>query len=445
MTEPAPERVRVTGPPQRAGRRAPRTSEIDDQTAARRGADGLADPGPAAAGDADPAAGAGLRPRRAPRLPPRARAWPTYASSACPLAWLLLGGLVYPFLFAARPLLRPPGRAQRAGLRRPRRHRRAAVRRSDRERHRPQHRRGRPGHRRHAGDRHLGAAVLAHHQRLLRRLADGPAGASTPRRSAASTSPPRPSSASPAWCSRSAPTCSGTPSAGPPATSSCWSWSPRRCAARAPTRCPTSPRPGWPRRRVRAASLAAGGGDRLALPAAAVPGRRRWCMEAALGAPRWLGAVVVAVVVLANVLSGGMRSITFVQAFQYWLKLTALLVPAVVLLGVWVGDGAPNPADAGRRRRQRHALVAAAGQRRRRGPLRDVLADRRDVPRHHGPAARGGPLLHQPRRPRRPPYDAGGAGPARHLLPAAAGLRRARPGVRRVRRAPTSSCWSCRG
>jgi cation/acetate symporter len=70
-------------------------------------------------------------------------------------------------------------------------------------------------------------------------------------------------------------------------------------------------------------------------------------MEAAIGAPRWLGAVVVAAVVLANVLSGGMRSITFVQAFQYWLKLTALLVPAVVLLMVWVGDGAPNPADAG--------------------------------------------------------------------------------------------------
>ena len=32
MTEPAPERVRVTGPPQRAGHRRARTSEIDDQT-----------------------------------------------------------------------------------------------------------------------------------------------------------------------------------------------------------------------------------------------------------------------------------------------------------------------------------------------------------------------------------------------------------------------------
>ena len=69
-------------------------------------------------------------------------------------------------------------------------------------------------------------------------------------------------------------------------------------------------------------------------------------LTASIGAPRWLGAVVVGLVVLANVTSGGMRSITFVQAFQYWLKLTALLVPAAVLLVVWAGDGAPNPADA---------------------------------------------------------------------------------------------------
>ena len=40
-----------------------------------------------------------------------------------------------------------------------------------------------------------------------------------------------------------------------------------------------------------------------------------------------------------------MRSVTFVQAFQYWLKLTALLVPAVFLLLVWLGDGATSPAD----------------------------------------------------------------------------------------------------
>ncbi|WP_225825704.1 cation acetate symporter [Streptomyces naphthomycinicus] len=62
------------------------------------------------------------------------------------------------------------------------------------------------------------------------------------------------------------------------------------------------------------------------------------------GAPRWLGGVLVAVVVALAVAAGGMRSITFVQAFQYCLKLTALLVPAVFLLVAWHGD--PRPADA---------------------------------------------------------------------------------------------------
>ncbi|WP_425564133.1 sodium:solute symporter family transporter, partial [Sphaerisporangium rubeum] len=59
------------------------------------------------------------------------------------------------------------------------------------------------------------------------------------------------------------------------------------------------------------------------------------------GAPPWVGGVVVAVVVAVNVLSGGMRSITFVQAFQYWLKLTALAVPLLFLLFAWYGNGAP--------------------------------------------------------------------------------------------------------
>jgi cation/acetate symporter len=65
-----------------------------------------------------------------------------------------------------------------------------------------------------------------------------------------------------------------------------------------------------------------------------------------VGADPWVGGTLVAVVVLVNVMSGGMRSITFVQAFQYWLKVTALLVPVVFLLMVWAGDGASSPADA---------------------------------------------------------------------------------------------------
>ncbi|MGC0333511.1 Na+(H+)/acetate symporter ActP [Streptomyces sp. SAI-170] len=62
------------------------------------------------------------------------------------------------------------------------------------------------------------------------------------------------------------------------------------------------------------------------------------------GAPDWLGGVIVAVVVTVTVAAGGMRSITFVQAFQYWLKLTALLVPALFLVLAWQHDGAPSRA-----------------------------------------------------------------------------------------------------
>jgi Na+(H+)/acetate symporter ActP len=60
------------------------------------------------------------------------------------------------------------------------------------------------------------------------------------------------------------------------------------------------------------------------------------------GLPSWAGSVAVAVIVAAVVAAGGMRSITFVQAFQFWLKLTALAVPVVVLLLV-VGGGTVQP------------------------------------------------------------------------------------------------------
>jgi Na+(H+)/acetate symporter ActP len=62
-------------------------------------------------------------------------------------------------------------------------------------------------------------------------------------------------------------------------------------------------------------------------------------LAAITGAPTWVGATVVAFVVLVNVVAGGMRSITLVQAFQYWIKLCALLVPAVILWTVWHHDG----------------------------------------------------------------------------------------------------------
>jgi Na+(H+)/acetate symporter ActP len=57
--------------------------------------------------------------------------------------------------------------------------------------------------------------------------------------------------------------------------------------------------------------------------------------------PAWSGAVAAGVVVVATVVFGGMRSITFVQAFQFWLKFTALAVPAAVLLVFIGGDHQP--------------------------------------------------------------------------------------------------------
>jgi Na+(H+)/acetate symporter ActP len=61
-----------------------------------------------------------------------------------------------------------------------------------------------------------------------------------------------------------------------------------------------------------------------------------------VGAPTWVGGAVVALIVSTIVLSGGMRSITLVQAFQYWLKFTMLLLPIFLFLHHWRGDGSPR-------------------------------------------------------------------------------------------------------
>ncbi|GHF09438.1 cation acetate symporter [Amycolatopsis deserti] len=63
-----------------------------------------------------------------------------------------------------------------------------------------------------------------------------------------------------------------------------------------------------------------------------------------LDAPAWVGAVTVSVLVGVNVIAGGMRAITVVQAFQYWLKLFAIAVPAFVLCAVFLAGGKPGPA-----------------------------------------------------------------------------------------------------
>ena len=58
--------------------------------------------------------------------------------------------------------------------------------------------------------------------------------------------------------------------------------------------------------------------------------------------PYWVGVVVVGGVITANVALGGMRGITFVQAFQYWVKVTAIALPAVVMLIHYRGDELPE-------------------------------------------------------------------------------------------------------
>jgi Na+(H+)/acetate symporter ActP len=61
------------------------------------------------------------------------------------------------------------------------------------------------------------------------------------------------------------------------------------------------------------------------------------------GLPVWVGWGSVVAVVLAVVLMGGMRSITVVQALQFWLKLVAVAIPLLVLVAVWRLDGTPDP------------------------------------------------------------------------------------------------------
>jgi Na+(H+)/acetate symporter ActP len=55
--------------------------------------------------------------------------------------------------------------------------------------------------------------------------------------------------------------------------------------------------------------------------------------------PPWVGSAFVAVVVIINVFGGGMRAITVVQAFQYWLKLFAIAAPTFILCVLFIGNG----------------------------------------------------------------------------------------------------------
>ncbi len=57
------------------------------------------------------------------------------------------------------------------------------------------------------------------------------------------------------------------------------------------------------------------------------------------GLPYWVGVAVVGAVITLNVALGGMKGITLVQAFQYWIKMFAISVPVFVLMAVYGGYG----------------------------------------------------------------------------------------------------------
>src|SRR5215813_8539697 len=60
-------------------------------------------------------------------------------------------------------------------------------------------------------------------------------------------------------------------------------------------------------------------------------------MNSILGWPYWVGIVIVGAVITFNVALGGMKGITFVQAFQYWAKMFAISVPVFILFSYYGG------------------------------------------------------------------------------------------------------------
>ena len=90
------------------------------------------------------------------------------------------------------------------------------------------------------------------------------------------------------------------------------------------------------------------------------------------GSPYWVGVVVVGAIVAINVAIGGMRGITYVQAFQFWVKVFAISVPVIVLLihfgglparAALFGDQFPSGARRGRRGHVHLAYAPAVSRR----------------------------------------------------------------------------------
>jgi cation/acetate symporter len=55
-------------------------------------------------------------------------------------------------------------------------------------------------------------------------------------------------------------------------------------------------------------------------------------LESVAGAPYWVGVAIVGAIVAGTVAFGGMRGVTYVQAYQYWVKTFGIALPACLLL-----------------------------------------------------------------------------------------------------------------
>ncbi len=81
------------------------------------------------------------------------------------------------------------------------------------------------------------------------------------------------------------------------------------------------------------------------------------------GIPYWAGVVLVGGVITLNVALGGMKGITLVQAFQYWIKMFAISLPIFVLMavfGFYSGHVGANAAPGEPTAIERKALVEKA-------------------------------------------------------------------------------------
>ena len=57
-----------------------------------------------------------------------------------------------------------------------------------------------------------------------------------------------------------------------------------------------------------------------------------------IGTPYWVGVAAVGLIVAANLSSGGMRGITFVQGFQFFFIIAGILIPFAVVSVLWLDE-----------------------------------------------------------------------------------------------------------